>query len=313
MAIFSFIYIYKKVTNPENQDNKRRLNQSRKIPHIDGEKALAVVVILIILGYIAYSNITQNEDYDGDGIRGNNDIDEYNDVVIALTVTNYLLHDNSEFAFDSEIWLEVEFSAGIFSKEQKSTPIQGNIEKEKNYQIDYTFIFNQPDNKENVDITVKMFEDDRVFDDQFDISPTKSKELKIKYDFHKNTWSGDITGKQSSGLNDGNDHEDATIWIEIFETSGQTYLLTDLYNEFIIVENISNGDYSGLADIYNSNANDFENTFTSTIANDVRTYIENNGNIESIVHKTFKEKDPAYTSFLIALYFLNIFLDEITV
>lgn len=173
-------------------------------------------------------------DSDGDGYHDEEDIDNNLDVITVFHITKVRVDDDVDSDDTADLYFKISGKPDKWvarSENNRSPTVE--IPDDKNiHELNYTFIYNNPDNEPNISFTFSLFDDDPILHDKLDISGI-GKGCHIKY----NIITGEISGDTNEGITSGNDDDstnedenDATVWFEIYSTYGSAGNLSEMLN-----------------------------------------------------------------------------------
>jgi len=164
----------------------------------------------------AKRSIPTDPDSDDDGPIDGLDIDPAVDVVVAFQYTRFQVEDPIDVGTQGDVY----FVIGIVGVVELTSSVIYYDTDAADIPVDFTCMFNVPDDEAVVHFRTTWMDRDLLFDDELDASGIGNA-LDVNYSLLTHTWSGDDSDGMASGNDDGSttwDEDDITVWYTIFDS-----------------------------------------------------------------------------------------------
>jgi hypothetical protein len=178
--------------------------------------------------------VPTDPDTDKDTVIDGIDIDPAVDAIVAFQFTRFRVEDPIDIGTQGDLYYTISMGDA-----QLTSSVIYYDTNEADIPVDYTAIFNAPDDVTTVHLRTTWIDKDLLFDDEVDVSGIGNA-LDVDYSFVTHTWTGDDSDGVSSGNDDGSttwDEDDVTIWYRIFDNIGHP----DEVNEVLAAQGSENG------------------------------------------------------------------------
>ena len=164
----------------------------------------------------AKRSVPTDPDSDDDGPIDGLDIDPAVDAVVAFQYTRFEVEDPIDVGTQGDVY----FVIGIIDVVELTSSVIYYDTDAADIPVDFTAVFNVPDDQIVVHFRTTWMDRDFLFDDELDVSGIGNA-LDVNYSLLSHTWSGDDSDGKASGNDDGSttwDEDDITVWYRIFDS-----------------------------------------------------------------------------------------------
>ncbi len=273
----------------------------------------SVIIVAIIISTIFSGCVDAAQDRDFDGVNDNDDIDPNIDVFIAITIINIKVEDKIDPwpAEEGELYIKIKAKTGWFDKEETTSEIYYQNEEAYLVPINFTFLYNMPDDEETVDLTFTVFDSDTGFDDKLDIS-SDGKACDIEYNLLTHSFSGDTSVNVTSGNDDGTtdeDDNDVTVRFEIVDNLGKTEMIKEILQYTTSLEGMNITKEDIIENLNKFLVSEVESEIKEELIDEILDYLEKHPNVLPFLAKYGRSLNNAYSIACVIIYlYQNVYL-----
>ncbi|MEM1514151.1 MAG: PKD domain-containing protein [Candidatus Thermoplasmatota archaeon] len=177
----------------------------------DGLTATTSITITVLLDTDEDSVPDINDiDDDNDGYLDSEDYIPKQDAKIEIFLESFKVIDYVD-SYPNHLNAQIYFEIYINGQPETRAPSSGfwNVEVGKLETVNWSFVYNCPDNKNMHNINIRMYDKDEFQDDLLDIDGHDDTQgLTVYYNIQTNTWNGDDTDGVTDGSDDGTQYTD---------------------------------------------------------------------------------------------------------